>query len=166
MDTWRQSSSSGPWWPGFINRAQADAAWVPTPSRQRPSWCYGTPGVARAQQLAAMALGDAERSRQAEAAMLGCLRDPAQLSRLTDAGLCHGLAGVLQATWRMATAAPRSELGAELPRLADQLHVQLTHANRDPEFLDGRAGIALALHSLTTTTKPPPSHWDRCLLLG
>ncbi|EWC64508.1 Lanthionine biosynthesis cyclase LanC [Actinokineospora spheciospongiae] len=162
MDTWQQDTPSGPWWPGFITWEQANAGRVPFSSRQRPSWCYGTPGIARAQQLAALATGDTDRQHIAEAAMLGCLRDLAQLDRLTDSGLCHGLAGVLQATWRMAAASPEPDLAAELPNLVDRL---LTRSPQDPEFLDGHAGIALALRTVGADTAPL-SHWDTCLLLG
>ncbi|GAB3454270.1 lanthionine synthetase C family protein [Actinophytocola sediminis] len=165
MDTWRQDTPSGSWWPGFVTWEQANASTVPASSRQRPSWCYGTPGIARAQQLAALATRDTERRRIAEAAMLDCLRDPAQLDRLTDSGLCHGLAGVLQAAWRMADAAPEPDLAAELPNLVDRLLTRSTCSPRDPEFLDGCAGVALALHTVGANTAPL-SHWDTCLLLG
>ncbi|MGH3622096.1 MAG: lanthionine synthetase LanC family protein, partial [Sciscionella sp.] len=56
----------------------------------QPSWCYGTPGIARAQQLAALATGDTRRRHTAETALLGCLHDPNQLARIIDPGLCHG----------------------------------------------------------------------------
>ncbi|MGH8910153.1 MAG: lanthionine synthetase LanC family protein [Egibacteraceae bacterium] len=48
---------------------------VQQPGPQRPSWCYGTPGLTRAQQLAALALGDRQRQRQAENALAGCITD-------------------------------------------------------------------------------------------
>lgn len=165
MDTWQQDTPSGPWWPGFVTWDQANAGRVPSSSRQRPSWCYGTPGIARAQQLAALATRDTDRQRIAEAAMLGCLREPTQLERLTDSGLCHGLAGVLQAAWRMAGASPEPDLAAELPNLVDLLLARSQCSPRDPEFLDGRAGVALALHAVGVDTAPL-SHWDTCLLLG
>jgi hypothetical protein len=42
--------------------------------------------------------------------------------------------------------------------------LQSTSSN-DPEFLDGLAGIALALHT-AVSGKPPVSGWDTCLLLA
>ncbi|GAA3971960.1 lanthionine synthetase C family protein [Thermobifida alba] len=164
LDVWQQEHPCGPWWPGFVTREQARRKHVEASSRQRPSWCYGTPGLARAQQLAGLATGDLERQRTAEAAMLGCLRDPAQLNLLPDAGLCHGTAGLLQAAWRMADDASTPDIAQELPRLAARLLSQLPSLPEDVEFLDGHAGVALALHTAGTGTAPI-SRWDACLLL-
>ena len=55
----------------------------------------GTPGLARAQQLAALALGDRARQQAAEDALARCLADPVQLARISDPALCHGWAGLL-----------------------------------------------------------------------
>ncbi len=44
----------------------------------RPSWCYGTPGIARAGQLAGIATGDAHRQHRYEEALVRCLDNPAQ----------------------------------------------------------------------------------------
>ncbi|MGH3929910.1 MAG: lanthionine synthetase LanC family protein [Pseudonocardiaceae bacterium] len=109
---------SGPWWPGFITREQVHQGHVQPISRQRPSWCYGTPGLARAQQLAGLATGDTARQRTAETALLGCLRDRTQLDRITDSGLCHGMAGVLHTAWRMASDAHTPDIAIELPHLS------------------------------------------------
>lgn len=65
---------------------------------QRPSWCYGTPGLARAQQLAALALTDPRRQQLAEHALAGYVSDVRQLSQLRDASVCHGWAGLRHAT--------------------------------------------------------------------
>jgi lantibiotic biosynthesis protein len=53
--------------------------------------------------------------------MLGCLRDPAQLARIVDIGLCHGMAGLFQTAWRMAADTRTSDIAAELPRLSARL---------------------------------------------
>lgn len=166
MDRWRQHDGTGPWWPGFITLHQARHHQVDRALRPRPSWCYGIAGTARAQQLAGMALGDGARRRTAEHAMLTTLQDPARLDMLTETGLCHGTAGLLQAAWRMATDATTGALTIELPRLTDRLVRQITHLKqRDPELLDGTAGSALALHTLGTNTAPE-SGWDTFLLLA
>lgn len=164
LDAWQQQHPSGPWWPGYITLEHVHKGHVEQSSHQRPSWCYGTPGVARAQQLAGLATGDLARQRTVEAALLGCLRDLRQLDRLPEAGLCHGIAGLFQAAWRMATDASAPELGNELPRLAERLLTQFRSAPEDVEFLDGHAGVALALHTAGTDTAPR-THWDACLLL-
>ncbi|MGH3693304.1 MAG: lanthionine synthetase C family protein [Pseudonocardiaceae bacterium] len=164
LDTWQQEHPAGPWWPGFITLEQVHKGHVGQYRHQRPSWCYGTPGLARAQQLAGLATGDTARQDTAETAMLGCLRDPAQLDRIIDSGLCHGMAGLFQTAWRMAADAHTPDLATELPRLAARLLTQLRSAPEDTEFLDGHAGVALALHTAGTNTAPL-AHWDACLLL-
>ncbi|RAY14999.1 lantibiotic modifying enzyme [Actinomadura craniellae] len=154
-DQWR-NDTDGPWWPGFVTPDQS--------ARPRPSWCYGIAGTARAQQLAGMALGDTTRQRLAETAILTALGAPAHLNLLgPEIGLCHGTAGLLQATWRMAADAPG--LTSELPRLTARLLDRLDGPITDPELLDGAAGAALALHTVGTGTCPTPA-WDRFLLLA
>lgn len=164
-DRWRQQSDAGPWWPGFITTDQVREQRVEPSLRPRPSWCYGISGTARAQQLAGMALGDAERQRSAENAMLATLRDDTQLDLLPEIGLCHGMAGLLQAAWRMAADARNPHICAEIPHLTARLTAQLGYPAPSPELLDGAAGAALALHTIGTSAAPA-SAWDAFLLLA
>ncbi|MFF2513864.1 lanthionine synthetase C family protein [Streptomyces sp. NPDC058086] len=164
-DQWRQGDESAPWWPGYISMQQATVNHVHSDLRPRPSWCYGVSGTARAQQLAGLALRDPVRVQAAENAILSTLRDPLQLGKLPEIGLCHGLAGLLHAAWRMATETGNSEITLELPRLADRLITALDLDDHDPELLDGAAGAALALHTLGTDSAPAP-HWDTFLTLA
>jgi len=164
-DRWRQHNGTGPWWPGFITIEQARKQRIDLSLRPRPSWCYGVSGTARVQQLAGMALRDPARQQAAEAAMLAALRDPAQLDRLPETGLCHGTAGLLHGAWRMAADARAPEISAELPRLTARLAAQLREATPSPELLDGAAGTALALHSAGTGAAPSP-HWDTFLAMA
>jgi lantibiotic modifying enzyme len=102
----------------------------------------------------------------AEIAMLAGLTDDTQVDRIRDAGLCHGLAGVLQTTWRMASDALTPEFVEQVPRLVDALLHRLDSAPpASAEFLDGNAGVALALHTALTGAAPL-SGWDTCLLLA
>lgn len=162
LETWQQP---GPWWPGVITRHNVDTGHIADSQRQAPRWCYGTVGLARAQHLAGQALHDPDRIHFAEEAMLSLLRDPVQLDRVTDLGLCHGLAGIIQTAWRIAADADTGEIAAELPGLCQRLLDHLSPAPTDPEFLDGAAGIALALHTAGTDAAPR-SGWDSCLLLA
>lgn len=168
-DTWRQWDTGSAWWPGYVTRDQAHTGVVPAHSRQRPSWCYGTPGLARAEQLAALATGDTERQRTAEAAMLACLQDIAQLDRITDAGLCHGMAGVLHTAWRMSGDATTFDLTRALPTLTARLVERMSRPCADPELLDGHTGAALTLHTIATSaaigSPAVPALWDACLML-
>jgi hypothetical protein len=102
-DRWRQGDQAGPWWPGQITLEQATDGHVHADLHPRPSWCYGVSGTARAQQLAGLAQSDSARVQAAENAILATLRDPIQLGKLPEIGLCHGMAGLLHAAWRMAT---------------------------------------------------------------
>ena len=165
-DQWRHGDAEGPWWPGVISVTQAEAGRVDPALRPRPSWCYGVAGTARAQQLAGLALHDPARRQAAEAALLIVLRDPAELGRLTEAGLCHGTAGLLQAAWRMTADATTSDISNEIPGLAARLAAQVTGREDDnPELLDGAAGAALALHTAGTGTAQEPC-WDAFLALA
>ncbi|WP_329237626.1 lanthionine synthetase C family protein [Actinoallomurus sp. NBC_01490] len=156
LDTWEQHTSGSAWWPQIITlddlRRAEPSQWGPL----RPSWCYGTPGIARAQQLAARALGDTTRQHNAEAAFTNCVNDPSQTTRLIDRSLCHGTAGLLAAGHRIAANAL-----TPIPlTLLRHLHQHATAAVDEPAgFLDGAAGATLAVAGTSTTS------WDACLLL-
>ncbi|MBD2831807.1 lanthionine synthetase C family protein [Streptomyces pratensis] len=164
-DHWRQGDDAQPWWPAQITEQQAADGRVHSDLRPRPSWCYGVSGTARAQQLAGLALGDTARVQAAERAILSALRDPVQQGQLPEIGLCHGMAGLLQAAWRIGANTDNPDITVELPRLADRLIRTLDGKPHVPELLDGTAGAALALHTLGTGHAPAP-YWDTFLALA
>ncbi|MFF2650443.1 lanthionine synthetase C family protein [Streptomyces sp. NPDC058045] len=134
----------------------------------RPSWCYGTPGIARSLQLAALACGRTDTQRQAEDVLLSCVSDARQLERLEDASVCHGWAGVCLAADRAAAdAAPGSELPGRLPalRAAFATYVAANALPRDSGLLTGADGILLTIHTLNPTHRVG-SGWEACLLLN
>jgi hypothetical protein len=162
-DQHRQHDSTGSWWPGYLTTDPV------LPRRHRPSWCYGTAGTARAQQLAGLALHDTIRQQHAENAMLAVLRDPVQRAQLHGIGLCHGKAGLLQSACRMAAASTdphrAAQLATEVSGLAADLATQLAAGpTADPELMNGAAGAALALH--TAGTGSPATCWDAFLSLA
>lgn len=164
IDRWRVDGPAGDWWPGLISRTEHRAQAVRHARAQRPSWCYGTPGLARAQQLAAIALGDCTRQRHAEAALADCIADEAQLAQLGDASLCHGWAGLLHTAGRVAAdAGADSRLARSLPALRARADRQALHHQLpiDDGLLEGGAGVVLARR-----TTLPASTWDACLLLA
>ncbi|MGI8312152.1 lanthionine synthetase C family protein [Saccharopolyspora hattusasensis] len=168
FDQWRQVTGTGSWWPYWINREDYARGRIEEHVPGRPSWCYGTPGIARIQQLAALAVGDTTRQRSAETALTSCLADDAQLNLITDLGLCHGWAGLYYTAACAAADAHTPALADRLPFLAQRL-IQHATNRRPPEdgFLDGAAGIALALSAATDNhASNTTSGWDRCLLIN
>lgn len=151
------------WWPGTLSLAEHRARQLRQPGPGRPSWCYGTPGLARAQQLAALALNDPHRQQEAEQALAGCLTDPRQLTQVVDVSLCHGWAGLAHTTRRAAAEAPDSHLAEHADRVLVRLREQLDRHGQPHTggLLEGTAGVRLAQHTLPTT----PTPWDACLLL-
>jgi hypothetical protein len=163
FDTWRQETAGGPWWPEWITRAGLRAG---RPDRQgpgRPSWCYGSAGITRALQLAAIAAGDTARQAAAEHAMAACLSGP-QLARITDPGLCHGAAGIYQTAVRAAADAVTPVIVQVLPGLTARLIRQAGTPPPTASLLTGSAGIALATE--TVLHQVPCSGWDSCLLIA
>lgn len=158
-ETWQQPEG---WWPQWITLAEQRARVTLQHGPGRPSWCYGTPGIARALQLAAIALGDTARQHAAEDTLLRCIRDEYQLNRLGDAGLCHGNAGLYQIVQRAAADSRTPELATfgslYLERLLEQ------HDTKEDGFLDGAAGIALVLTEAGTIGSTGSS-WDAGLQL-
>ncbi|MGW3562773.1 lanthionine synthetase C family protein [Streptomyces sp. NPDC000941] len=162
LDAWRQDGPSGPWWPEHLHLGDLQAGVPSQTGPARPSWCYGTPGIARAGQLAAIARHDATRQHLYEEAMARCLTD-SNLSTIVDTGLCHGWAGIYQTAWRAAHDAAAPTLRAALLDLAAALtrHAQ---SGPDPGLLQGDAGTALAL-TTAAHDAAPTSGWDACLLI-
>ena len=126
------------------------------------------PGQARAQQLAGLALGDLERARAAERALAGCVLDRQVTALLTDASLCHGWAGVVQALWRAAgDALSPQPLEAALreARRGMEDHPARAGPPTSGGLLEGTSGIQFAQNDLPRTGGEPPC-WDACLLLA
>ncbi|MET8090792.1 lanthionine synthetase C family protein [Micromonospora sp. NPDC005220] len=176
LDRWRGETDAGPIWPYWISRPQLRAGRAPTARAQRPSWCYGTAGLARAQQLAGIAVGDPVRRAFAEEALACALSDPHQLAVVTDASLCHGYAGLAHLAQRAASDAPPDTTGrltALVPRLLNKVGPAGADPHRTaaallgdhsrPGLLDGAAGVALAALSYGSAASTG-SAWDSCLL--
>jgi len=165
LDQWRTGTAARAWWPETVSAPELRAGTIRQAGPGRPSWCYGTPGLARAQQLAAIALADPRRQRHAEQALAGCLTDDHQLAHLADASLCHGWAGLLHTTWRVAADASDPEQFA-VPQLLQRTE-RFLHQHGAPAhdgLLDGVAGVDLARHTVTVGVAPRCG-WDACLLL-
>ena len=162
LSSWRCGPETTPWWPGMISAREWANAAVAAPGPQRPSWCYGTPGLARALHLAAHALDAPTRQAEVRAALVACITDDTQLDQLGDDTLCHGWAGLVHTARRMlADTEPGSGAAEAVARLEHRWHNRRTHTApklSDPcGMLEGGAGVAL-------TDLPAGTGWDACLL--
>ena len=143
----------------------------------RSAWCYGDPGAASALFLAARMVGSSAWEAAAlETARLATTR-PLVDCGVVDAGLCHGAAGLAHIFNRLyqATGVPEFRNAALLwfDRVFDCCHpgtgvggFSVFRPDRvlaDPGFLEGTAGIGLALLAAVTPLEP---RWDRVLLLS
>ncbi|MFF7156956.1 lanthionine synthetase LanC family protein [Streptomyces sp. NPDC008139] len=158
LDKIRQRDHGRLRWPRWIS----DGGPAPAPP-STPSWCYGTPGLVRAQQLAAIALGDGDGKGMAEQALLYCLTDPVALGTMTDRGLCHGVGGLLRTVQRVAQDADDP---TDFTQHLDTIAKQFLATGPPPEdgFLVGRVGAALSFQDIESGSAPQ-GQWDACLLL-
>jgi len=147
---------------------------APRPSRL--AWCYGDAGMAAALWIAARAAGEPAWERAArEVALAAAARSP-ESARVQDAGLCHGAAGLAHVFGRLAW-----EMGDERLAVAARLWLERALAFRSPGrgaggfrswaaglsgvqdwrddrgFLEGAAGVGLALLGATSSVASMPS---------
>jgi hypothetical protein len=168
LTQWAQPHAGGTLgWPGPLPLETFLAGPVTSRDPARPSWCYGTPGISRALQLAALARHDRQARQIAESAVLGSITDHRQLAQLNEVTLCHGWAGILLACDRIAADAMTPDIGHQLPKLHAQLDTHLVRQEipKDAGLLQGNAGVLLTLHTLSTP-RPPDLGWETCLLLN
>ncbi|MEU9699530.1 lanthionine synthetase C family protein [Streptomyces sp. NPDC047981] len=161
LDAWCQHSPAGPWWPEHISRKDLTRGRPHHDSPTRPSWCYGTTGIARAGQLAGIALRAPNVQEFYEDALYRALTDLEQLDQVTDSGLCHGWAGIYQTATRAADDALDFRLHTLPRRLGSILAANAHPGLPGPGLINGDTGTALAL---TTDTSAPSTGWDACLL--
>ncbi|MEU3133187.1 lanthionine synthetase C family protein [Streptomyces sp. NPDC006854] len=158
LDQLRRSDHHGTRWPRWVSHRGPVSA-----QPASPSWCYGTPGLARAQQLVGIVLEDGDRKRMAERALLHCLSDPDQLDKVADRGLCHGFGGLLRTVQRVAQDAEAPVTFRDRVNLITN-RVLTVDAPDETGFLTGKAGAALAFQDAESGTEPQ-GQWDICLLL-
>ncbi|MFF3007954.1 lanthionine synthetase C family protein [Kitasatospora sp. NPDC057940] len=118
--------ADGPDWPasltpGHEHRPGGDRPGGVDAPRARAAWCYGTPGVARSLQLAGQAFDEPDWEAAAVRALHAVLDRPRERRGLHDAMLCHGTAGLLQVTARVARDSGDARLLARLGPLAEEV---------------------------------------------
>ncbi|SED90274.1 Lanthionine synthetase C-like protein [Streptomyces sp. 2224.1] len=178
--------------PGEPSRRRSSAQ---AGARSREGWCYGTSGIAWSLHLAGQALGDHRMTALAEEAIGALALRGHDGPASDDPGLCHGRAGVLHTTVRMAAATGRPALWAAADALARELianfdertpfgYTQVlppapsqsassqsaAHRVHHPGLLDGATGIALVLADYADARRgAAPAErngWDAALLMG
>jgi hypothetical protein len=147
----------------------------------RSSWAYGDPGVAIALLGGARCVGEPSWEERARIAALRATTRPPDRTRIFDAGLAIGAAGLghlfnrLSQVWDEPRLAERSRFWFEralqmrrpgqgiagfAARVPDEDDVE--HWGDDPGIITGAAGIALALLAAATPFEPA---WDRMMLV-
>ena len=157
------------------------APWQPMsyPASPRLAWCYGDLGAAAALIGAGLAADHAEARDQGVALALHCATRSYDEARITDAGICHGAAGIAHLFNRMAQATGEPALRDAAVRWIDHtlaIRSELPLAGfpaNEPEpggqikllpnasLLTGATGVALVLHAASSEIEPS---WDRLLL--
>jgi hypothetical protein len=156
------------------------AAWLPSrlEGQCRVAWCYGDLGVSVALMAAASATGRSDWRAHALELAHGMASRSFESSQVTDAGLCHGAAGVAHLFNRLGQASG----DAELSRAADTWFAHTLSMRRSEpvagfprasflegkvivepatDLLTGASGVALALHAAISPIEPA---WDQLLL--
>jgi hypothetical protein len=159
----RGTDRHGPYWPAVVPLAHELAATVAGLAPARVAWCYGAPGIGRAVQLAALALGEPAWTAEAVGTLTAALRRPWEHSGIRDAGLCHGSAGVLTATALIAEATADAELHERLAALRAHATQGAVPGER-LGLLDGLTGTVLALRATVDPVTEPA--WPAALLLA
>lgn len=164
LGQWRQEGPDGVWWPQQLTLEELRSGEVREPGPSSPSWAYGTPGIGRALQMAAIAVGDPAARGSAEHAIASCLTRR-QLDRMAEPDLYTGTAGLYQTVFRAAQDAGSPILTHRLATAADALSRTGRGWPEDTAFLTGRSGTRLANQTLFRGA-PPVSGWDRALQIG
>ncbi|WP_330342603.1 lanthionine synthetase C family protein [Streptomyces sp. NBC_00557] len=168
LTTWAQRYSNGALgWPEILDLDDFLNGPVSGAEPGRPSWCYGTPGIGRALQLAALARRNGPARQFAEHLVLGSITDHRHLSQLEDTTICHGWAGLLLTCDRIAADAMTPRIANELPVLRSHLSTHLVRHEipSTAGLLSGNAGVLLTLHTLDAP-RPADLGWETCLLLN
>lgn len=166
----------GPDWPAAVPLGKG-----PAPRCARPGWCYGNAGIARALWLSGHALRQPELLGLAVQALRQALERQRAEGPLDSPTFCHGLAGLAQATLRIAADSGNEELSRHARDVCLELverfdpeatlgYRDVTEASGGPRFeidnptvLTGAAGTALVLLAAATDRDPG---WDRAMLLS
>lgn len=148
----------------------------------RLAWCYGDPGIAASLLATARAVGEPAWEREALDVALQSAARPESRAGINDAGLCHGAAGLGHLFNRMYQTTGEEPL-AEAARSWFDRALRFRQEGEgiagfrawgtnpegrmdwrtEPGFLEGAAGIGLALLGAVSAVEPA---WDHILAIS
>ncbi|MFF3493729.1 lanthionine synthetase C family protein [Streptomyces sp. NPDC002795] len=168
LERWaRPLPGGGAVWPETLPLHAWEEGPTTTGRTGRPSWCYGTPGIARALQLAALTTHQLRSQLTAEKIVASCLADPSQLAKVQEASVCHGWAGLLLAAeLTAADADPDSRINRHLHKIRAQFGLLLARGQipGGAGLLTGADGVRLVGRTFDPIQPVDPG-WATCLLL-
>ncbi|MFD4567526.1 lanthionine synthetase C family protein [Streptomyces sp. NPDC058467] len=188
LSHWAKPRSPKAGWPDRVALLEQITDELRPRSAVQTGWCYGTPGVAAALYRAGALLNRPPWCEQAVAVLRVDLARAQTQWGLDGPTICHGYAGFLQTTARVAshsadadliegcrriTAAVLAEADAETPFLFPHV-VRSNSLDMPPEradragLLEGAAGVACVLLDVTRGPQSDPvgRSWDRCFGLA
>lgn len=168
-------------WPGSLYPSHVSPE--SGPRQTRTAWCYGDLGIAAVLLSAARAFGRPEWQDEALTIARAAAARTVEDTKVTDAGLCHGAAGIAHLFNRLYQATGDGQLRGSARRwyrLALDMRrpgegaagfLSWIETMRPGEgewkgeagFLSGVAGIGLALLSAVTDLEPA---WDRVMVIS
>ncbi len=169
--------------PGAVSRFGSgfdDATDTKGAHASRLAWCYGDPGISAALLLAARETGERSWRRAAVRIALDAAARSESTAAVTDAGLCHGGAGLAHIFHRLYRASGEEALAAAARRwFARALGMRTKRGGfagfsslvtvgdalehrASPGFLTGAGGVTLALCAALTGDD---AAWSRVLML-
>ncbi|GAA4635325.1 lanthionine synthetase C family protein [Actinoallomurus vinaceus] len=170
----RSEDEYGVYWPGFVSLHEWAEGRADPGTRPRPSWCYGVPGVSRAVQLAALALGRDDWHDLARASVLAFLASPRDRWNIDDTALCHGWSGLLHLLGLLNRHIDDERLTRARDEIVDVIvarfdedlpfGLRFTAGADSPGFLEGSGGVALALDAYAEDRSAVG--WDEALLVA
>ncbi|CCF16796.1 lanthionine synthetase C-like family protein [Brevibacillus laterosporus GI-9] len=176
---WQEYDEYGIIWRDRVG-LEEELGQISQPLIRRDAWCYGTPGVARSLYLAGEAMQDSSYCNLAIQSYEDVFKRPESDWNLYADMFCHGKAGLLQMTMRMAMVAEDDRFQPHIEYLTDKLigefNPSLPFGYQDIEpvgdkiirlnkagLLEGVAGIGLTLLSASSKQEPI---WDQPFLLA
>ncbi|AYB39516.1 lanthionine synthetase C family protein [Brevibacillus laterosporus] len=176
---WQENDEYGIIWRDRVG-LEEELGQISQPLIRRDAWCYGTPGVARSLYLAGEALQDLSYCELAIRAYDDVFKRPENHWNLYANTFCHGKAGLLQMTMRMAMVTDDERFQPHIEYLTEKLleefNPSLPFGYQDIEpvgdeiirlnkagLLEGVAGIGLTLLSASSKQEPI---WDHPFLLA